>query len=236
MLPWASRSHRFLSRLARRSMAGAAFTPGWLTFSWIVGSLLCTGRLDRLRECHLDIDAADLDAVFFSSTRAVVTRTWAMVASTSGEGLACWRRANATPRLAWGLLNVGSPASSNSRRKSRAHGGTAWCCSSTRLWVRFALAWIRRASSESVASTRGGSFAETTKTRRRVDLWSLGRCGARPFETLRRPETWEPEWCARRRAPDRSSSVADSHGVSAMHPCGRCTVRREGHGVREVRP
>jgi hypothetical protein len=74
-----------------------------------------------------------------------------MDASASGEGLACWRRANAAPKLCWGLLNVGSPTSSNSRRMSRAHGGTAWRCSSARLWVRFVLAWIRRASSESVA-------------------------------------------------------------------------------------
>jgi hypothetical protein len=104
-----------------------------------------------------------------------------MAASTSGEGLACWRRANAVPRLAWGLLNVGNPASSNSRRRSRAHGGTAWRCSSARLWARFALAWIRRASSESVAPTRGGSFAETTKMRCRVDLWLLGEMRIRAF-------------------------------------------------------
>jgi hypothetical protein len=32
-----------------------------------------------------------------------------MAASASGEGLACWRHANAAPKLAWGLLNVGSP-------------------------------------------------------------------------------------------------------------------------------
>jgi hypothetical protein len=53
-------------------------------------------------------------------------------------------------------------------------GGTAWHCSSARLWARFALPWIRRASSESVTPTRGGSFIETTKTRHRMDLWSLG--------------------------------------------------------------
>jgi hypothetical protein len=104
-----------------------------------------------------------------------------MAASASGEGLACWRRANATPRLSWGLLNVGSPASSNLRRRSRAHGGTTWRCSSARLWARFALAWIRLASSESVAPTRGGSFAETTKTRHQVDLWSLGEMRIQAF-------------------------------------------------------
>jgi hypothetical protein len=104
-----------------------------------------------------------------------------MAASASGEGLACWRRANAAPKLAWGLLNVGSPASSNSRRRSRAHGGTAWRCSSARLWVRFALAWIQRACSESVTPTRGGSFAETTKTRHWVDLWLLGEMRIRAF-------------------------------------------------------
>jgi hypothetical protein len=104
-----------------------------------------------------------------------------MVASASGEGLACWRRAIAAPRLAWGLLNVSSPASSNSRRRSRAHGGTAWRCSFARLWAQFTLAWIRRASSESVASTHSGSFAETTRTRRWVDLWSSGEMRIRAF-------------------------------------------------------
>jgi hypothetical protein len=85
----ASRPCRFLSRLARRSTAGAALAPGWLTSSWIVGSLLCTGRLDWLRECWLDVFTADLDAALFSSTRAVATRTCAMAASTSNEGLTC---------------------------------------------------------------------------------------------------------------------------------------------------
>jgi hypothetical protein len=146
-----------------------------------VGILLCVGQLDRLHECQLDVAAADLDAALFFSTRAVVARTWEMAASASGEGLACWRRANAAPRLAWGLLNVSSPASLNSRRRSRAHEGTAWRCSSTRLWAQFALAWIRRASSESVVPTRGESFAETTKTRRRVDLSSLGEMRIRAF-------------------------------------------------------
>jgi hypothetical protein len=54
------------------------------------------------------------------------------------------------------------------------YGGTDWRCSSTRLWARLALPWIRCASSESVALTRGGLFAETTKMCRRVELWSLG--------------------------------------------------------------
>jgi hypothetical protein len=65
---------RFLSRLARRSTPGTAFPRGWLTSSWIVRSMLCVGRLDQLRECQLDVDAADLDVALFSSTRAVVTR------------------------------------------------------------------------------------------------------------------------------------------------------------------
>jgi hypothetical protein len=104
-----------------------------------------------------------------------------MAASTSGEGLACWRHANAAPRLPWGLLNAGSPTYSNSRRRSREHGGTAWRCSSALLWARFAMAWIRRASSESVVQTRGGSFAETTRTRCRVDLWPLGEMRIRNF-------------------------------------------------------
>jgi hypothetical protein len=58
-----------LVEVARRSTPGAAFARGWLTSSWIVGSLLCAGRLDRLRECRLDVDAADLDVALLSSTR-----------------------------------------------------------------------------------------------------------------------------------------------------------------------
>jgi hypothetical protein len=38
-----------------------------------------------MRECRLDVDAADLDTALFSSTRAVAIRTCAMAAST-------WRR------------------------------------------------------------------------------------------------------------------------------------------------
>jgi hypothetical protein len=56
-------------------MPGTVFTRGWLTPSWIVGSLLCVGRLDRLRECSLDLDAVDLDAALFSSKKAVAIRT-----------------------------------------------------------------------------------------------------------------------------------------------------------------
>jgi hypothetical protein len=78
-------------------------------------------------------------------------------------------------------LNVSSPASSNSRRRSRAHGGTAWRFSSARLWARCALPWIRRASSESIVPTRGRLFAETTRTHRRMDLWSLGDTRIRAF-------------------------------------------------------
>jgi hypothetical protein len=61
------------------------------------------------------------------------------------------------------------------------HGGTAWRCSSACHWERFVLPWIRCASSESVAPTRGGSFAETTKTRCRMDLMSLGETQIRAF-------------------------------------------------------
>jgi hypothetical protein len=64
-----------MSRLARRSTPGAAFARGWLTSSWIVESLLCVGRLDRLHECQLDVDATDLDAALLSSTRVVATQT-----------------------------------------------------------------------------------------------------------------------------------------------------------------
>jgi hypothetical protein len=52
--------------------------------------------------------------------------------------------------------------------------GCAWRCSSTRRWARFVLAWIRRASSESVTPTHGGSFVETARTHHRVDRWLLG--------------------------------------------------------------
>jgi hypothetical protein len=38
-----------------------------------------------------------------------------MAASASGVKLACWRRAMVAPRLVWGLLNGGSPASLSSR-------------------------------------------------------------------------------------------------------------------------
>jgi hypothetical protein len=33
------------------------------------------GRLDRRHECRLDVDVTDLDAVLFSSIRAVVIQT-----------------------------------------------------------------------------------------------------------------------------------------------------------------
>jgi hypothetical protein len=157
---------------------GVAIAPvlslGWLSSSWMVGSLLHLGRLDRLHECRLDLDAADLDAALYSSTRVVT-------ASTSGKVLAYLRRANAAPSFAWGLLRVSKPASSNSRCRLWTHGGAAWRCSSTRRCARFALAWIRRASSESVASTRSWSFTETTRTRHQVDLWLLGEMRIRAF-------------------------------------------------------
>jgi hypothetical protein len=43
------------------------------------------------------------------------------------------------------------------------------------------LAWIRRASLEFIAPTRCGSFAETTRTHRWVDLWLLGEMWFRAF-------------------------------------------------------
>jgi hypothetical protein len=140
------------------------------------------------------------------------------------------------PRLAWGLLNVGTPASSNSRRRSWAHRGIAWRCSSARLCARFVLAWIQRASSESFTPNRGGSFAETTRTRRRVDLWSLRRCGSGPSGIHRRPKTWESMQCVRCRAPGQSSSVAGSNGKCVVRSRGRCTVRLVGRDGREFRP
>jgi hypothetical protein len=107
-------------------------------------------------------------------------------------------------------------------------------CSSTHLWARFALDLIRRASSESVSPTHGGSFAETTKTRRRVDLWSLGETRIRTFWNSR-PETWGSAHCVTRHAPGQSSSVACSHRGCVVHPYGRCMARRVGHGGREAR-
>jgi hypothetical protein len=64
-----------LVEVGAKATPGAAFARGWLTSSWIVGSLLCAGRLDRLCECRLDVDVADLDTALLSSTRAVATRT-----------------------------------------------------------------------------------------------------------------------------------------------------------------
>jgi hypothetical protein len=55
------------------------------------------------------------------------------------------------------------------------HGGAA--CR----WARFVLAWIQRAYPESVTPTCGGLFAETTRTRHRVDLWLLGEIRIRTF-------------------------------------------------------
>jgi hypothetical protein len=62
-----------------------ALVDAWYGILWLVDLLLdsrypamrrplCAGQLDRLHECRLDVDAADLDAVFFSSTRAVATQ------------------------------------------------------------------------------------------------------------------------------------------------------------------
>jgi hypothetical protein len=82
------------------------------------------------------------------------------------------------------MLNIGSPASSNSRRRSQVHGGTAWLYSSARLCAWLALPWIQRASSESVALTRGGSFAETTRICCRVEFLSLGETQIRAFWNL----------------------------------------------------
>jgi hypothetical protein len=97
----------------------------------------------------------------------------------------CWSRAKGWPTRDVPTPHPGCPEGC---RTSAAvllfpppHEGTAWSCSSARLWARFALAWIRHASSESVALTRGGSFTETTRTRRQVDLWSLGEMLIRAF-------------------------------------------------------
>jgi hypothetical protein len=111
-----------------------------------------------------------------------------MVASASGVGLACWRRAIAVPMLAWGLLNVGRPASSNSRRRSRAQRGTARCYSSACRWACLTLLW----------SPSHRDVVVRSQTPPRPDEgWSPGHWGRRGFELLEtrhRPETWELAW------------------------------------------
>jgi hypothetical protein len=87
--------------------------------------------------------------------------------------------------------------------------------------------------------SRGLAVGHSLRPPRRGAGWissGWGRCGSGPSETRRRPETWEPVWRARRRAPNRTSSVAGNHGVCAVHPCGRCMVHREGRDGREIRP
>jgi hypothetical protein len=63
-----------------------------------------------------------------------------------------------------------------------------------------------------------------------------GRCGSGPTKTRRRLETREPVQCVRRRASDRSSSIAGSHRECGVRPCGRCMVRLAGRDGRELRP
>jgi hypothetical protein len=159
-----------------------------------------------------------------------------MAALALGEGLACWRRANAAPRLAWGLLNVGSPASSNSRPRSRAHGvppgaapppafghGSHWLGSDTP---------PRNLSCRPMV---GRSLKPPGRAAGWIsDRW--GRCGSEPSGTCRRPETWEPVQRLRRRAPGGSSFVAGSHGECVVCPYGRCTTRLAGRNEREFRP
>jgi hypothetical protein len=156
-----------------------------------------------------------------------------MVALASGDGLACWRSANATPRLAWGLLNVGSPASLNSRRRSRVHGRTAWHCSSA---SGRGSRWLGSDVPPRNPSRRT-AVGRSLKPPGRAAGWIFGhwgRCRSGPCGIHRRPETWESVQRVRHHAPGQSSSVAGSHGECAVCPCGRCTVHRVGRGGREV--
>jgi hypothetical protein len=78
----------------------------------------------------VDEDVAALEAALFSSTKVLATWRYAMACSASDVSGACWRREMAAPRLAWGLLNVGIPVSSNSMRRSLEQGRAARRCSS----------------------------------------------------------------------------------------------------------
>jgi hypothetical protein len=159
-----------------------------------------------------------------------------MVALASGEGLACWRRANAAPRLAWGLLNVGNPTSSNMRHRSRHTGvppGAAPLPTSGH-----GSCWLGSDASPRNPSRRP-SVGHSLKPVGRTAGWisgRWGRCGSGPSGTCRRPETWEPVQRMRHRAPGRSSSVVGSHGECVVRPCGRCKVRLAGRDRRELRP
>jgi hypothetical protein len=110
------------------------------------------------------------------------------------------------------LLNIGSPASSNSRRRSRAHGG---------------ITGIAPPPASGYGSRWFGSDAPPWNPLHRPAVGRLlkplgraagwisgrwGRCGSGPSGTRCCPETWDPVLRVRRRAPSRSSSVAGSHG------------------------
>jgi hypothetical protein len=158
-----------------------------------------------------------------------------MAVSASGEGLACWRRAIVASRLAWGLLNVGSPASSNSRRRSRAHGciaGTALPPASGR-----GSRWLGSDVPPRNPSHRP-AVDRLLKPPRRAAGWIFDhweRCGSGPSGTRRRAETWGSVRHVKHHAPGQSSSVASNHEGCSACPYGRCTVRRVGRDGCEVR-
>jgi hypothetical protein len=150
--------------------------------------------------------------------------------------LACWRLANTAPRLVWGLLNVGSPASSNSRCRSRAHRGPPGvapprACGRGSHWLG--------SDAPPQNPSRRPAVGRSLKPPGRGAGWisgRWGRCGSGPSGTRRRPETWEPVQRVKHCALGRSSSVASSHGERVMRPCGRCTACLVGHDGREFRP
>jgi hypothetical protein len=159
-----------------------------------------------------------------------------MAVLASGEGLAYWRRANDAPRLAWGLLNVGSPASSNSRRRSRAHGvppSAAPPPASER-----SSRWLGSDAPPQNPSRRS-AVGRSLKPPGRAAGWIFGcwgRCGSGPSGTRHHPEMWEPVQRMRHHAPGRSSSAAGSHRECVVRPCGRCTTHLVGCDGREFRP
>jgi hypothetical protein len=161
-------------------MPGAAFARGLLTSSWMVGSLLCrsiglTARVPARRRCRrlgrrtpfLHQRCGDLD----------VGHGCVGLGRRVGLLEACQRRTQVGLRA----IEHRHPASSNSRRRSRAHGGTTLAPLLCPPLGTVHVGLDPLCFSESIAPTRGGSFVEATRTRRRVDLWSFGEMWIRTF-------------------------------------------------------